>query len=346
MKVGVCRTPLRKKFPNILETCNKEVTAVSSKQLKILAVVGSTASGKTALSVALAKALGGEVISCDSMQIYRQMDIGTAKPTPQEMEGIPHHLLDFLDPDTPFSCAEYVSYAQGTLEEIASRGPLPILCGGTGLYLDSLLRGGGFEETVTDAALRQSLLDYAARHGNAALHQKLAEVDPESAEAIHENNLKRVVRALEIYKTTGMTKTEADRRSREIKSPYDALVIGLRYRDRELLYRRIEKRVDIMLEAGLLEETRRLLETGVFERNSTAAQAIGYKELLGHLKGEQSLEDAIDALKRATRRYAKRQITWFSAKDYVHWIDADENGEMRPFSHILADALALAREFL
>ena len=319
---------------------------MSSKQLKILAVVGSTASGKTALSVALAKSLGGEVVSCDSMQVYRQMDVGTAKPTKEEMEGIPHHLLDFLDPDTPFSCAEYVSLAQKAIEGLASRGTLPILCGGTGLYLDSLLRGGGFEETVTDPALRHSLLNYAALHGNAALHQKLAEVDPESAKAIHENNLKRVVRALEIYRTTGMTKTEADRRSREIESPYNALVIGLRYQDREILYRRIDKRVDAMLEAGLLEETRVLMEAGVFARNSTAAQAIGYKELLGHLRGEQSLEEAVDALKRATRRYAKRQITWFGAKDYVRWINADENGEMRSFSHILADALALYQAFM
>ena len=292
---------------------------MSSKQLKILAVVGSTASGKTALSVALAKALGGEVISCDSLQIYRQMDIGTAKHTPQEMEGIHHHLLDFLDPDTPFSCAEYVSYAQGTLEEIASRGPLPILCGGTGLYLDSLLRGGGFEETVTDAALRQSLLDYAALHGNAALHQKLAEVDPESAEAIHENNLKRVVRALEIYKTTGMTKTEADRRSREIKSPYDALVIGLRYRDREILYRRIEKRVDIMLEAGLVEEIRSLLASGI-PAKSTAMQAIGYKEFVDALAGRSTIAEAAAQVQQASRRYAKRQLTWFKRNQNMHWL--------------------------
>lgn len=318
---------------------------MSSEKIKILAVVGSTASGKTALSIALARALGGEVVSCDSMQVYRRMDVGTAKPTPEEMEGIPHHLLDFLDPDTPFSCAEYVSLAQQTVKEIHTRGALPLFCGGTGLYLDSLLRGGGFEETVTDPALRQSLLDYAAQNGNDALHRRLALVDPESAEAIHPNNLKRVIRALEIYETTGMTKTEADRRSREIPSPYDALVIGLRYRDRQILYDRIDRRVEEMLRAGLLEETHSLLEAGIFERNSTAAQAIGYKELLGHLRGEQSLEEAVEALKQATRRYAKRQITWFGTKDYVHWIDADGDEGMRPFDQILADALILARNF-
>lgn len=318
---------------------------MSSEKIKILAVVGSTASGKTALSIALARALGGEVVSCDSMQVYRRMDVGTAKPTPEEMEGIPHHLLDFLEPDTPFSCAEYVSLAQQTVKEIHTRGALPLFCGGTGLYLDSLLRGGGFEETVTDPALRQSLLDYAAQNGNDALHRRLALVDPESAEAIHPNNLKRVIRALEIYETTGMTKTEADRRSREIPSPYDALVIGLRYRDRQILYDRIDRRVEEMLRAGLLEETHSLLEAGIFERNSTAAQAIGYKELLGHLRGEQSLEEAVEALKQATRRYAKRQITWFGTKDYVHWIDADGEEGMRPFDQILADALILARNF-
>ena len=309
---------------------------------KLLAVVGSTASGKTALSIALAKALGGEIVSCDSMQVYRRMDIGTAKPTLEEMEGVPHHLLDFIEPDTPFSCAEYVELAKHAAEEISARGKLPILCGGTGLYLDSLLRGGGFEETKVDPALRESLLAFAAEQGNHALHERLRAVDPESAEAIHENNVKRVVRALEIYESTGMTKTEADRRSREIESPFDACVIGLRYENREILYGRIDRRVDVMLESGLLEETRRLLEEGVFERNSTAAQAIGYKELLGYLRGEKSLADSVEDLKRATRRYAKRQITWFSAKEYVRWINADEDGKMRAFDDIVKDALAIA----
>ena len=309
---------------------------------KLLAVVGSTASGKTALSIALAKALDGEIISCDSMQVYRRMDIGTAKPTPEETDGVPHHLFDFIEPDTPFSCAEYVELAKRAAEDISARGKVPILCGGTGLYLDSLLRGGGFEETKVDPALRESLFVYAAEQGNHALHERLRAVDPESAEAIHENNVKRVVRALEIYESTGMTKTEADRRSREIDSPFDACVIGLRYEDREILYGRIDRRVDLMLEAGLLEETRRLMEEGVFERNSTAAQAIGYKELLGYLRGEQSLEGAVEDLKRATRRYAKRQITWFGAKEYVRWVSADDGGKMRSFDEILGDANALA----
>lgn len=312
-----------------------------TKKIKILAVVGSTASGKTALSIALAKALGGEIVSCDSMQLYRRMDIGTAKPTKEEMDGVAHHLLDFAEPDQPFSCAEYVTLAQKAVLEIQGRGKLPIFCGGTGLYLDSVLRGGGFEETETDPVLRQRLLDFAAANGNHALHERLRAVDPESAEAIHENNVKRVVRALEIFETSGMTKTEADRRSRLIESPYDACVIGLRYEDREILYDRIGRRVEQMLKAGLLEETRSLMGEGVFERNSTAAQAIGYKELLGYLRGEQSLAEATEALKRATRRYAKRQITWFGAKDYVHWIDAVQNGRLRSLEELLEEALQI-----
>jgi tRNA dimethylallyltransferase len=195
---------------------------------------------------------------------------------------------------------------------------------------------------VTDPALRASLFAFAAEHGNHALHERLRAVDPESADAIHENNVKRVVRALEIFESTGVTKTEMDRRSRTLETPYDACVIGLRYQNREILYRRIDKRVDMMLEAGLLEETERLMEEGVFERNSTAAQAIGYKELLGYLRKEQSLDEAVEDLKRATRRYAKRQITWFGAKDYVHWVDADRDGSMRSFEEILEEALSVA----
>jgi tRNA dimethylallyltransferase len=200
------------------------------------------------------------------------------------------------------------------------------------------LRGGNFEETESDPLLRESLFAYAEAHGNAALHARLEAVDPESAEAIHPNNVKRVVRALEIFESTGITKTEADRRSRAVESPYDASVIGLRYDTRELLYERIDRRVDLMLREGLLEETRRLMNEGVFEVNATAAQAIGYKELLGYLRGECDLQAAVEDLKRATRRYAKRQITWFGAKDYVQWVDATQNGAMRRFADILQSA--------
>ena len=305
-----------------------------TKKVRLLAIVGATASGKSAVAVELAKKLDGEIVSCDSMQVYRGMNVGTAKPTAEEMGGIAHHLIDVADADENFNCADYVTLAQKAIEDICSRGKLPILCGGTGLYLDSLLRGG-FEETQSDPALRQGLFDYAAAHGNHALHERLREVDPESADAIHENNVKRVVRALEIYESTGMTKTEADRRTREIDPPYDATVIGLNYPEREILYGRIDRRVDEMLANGLLEETRGLYEAGVFEQNATAAQAIGYKELLGVLEGTDTLEGAVEALKRATRRYAKRQITWFSAKPYVKWIDMTEQGEPLPLAAIV-----------
>lgn len=307
-------------------------------KIKLLAIVGSTASGKSALAVELANALDGEIVSCDSMQVYRRMNIGTAKPTVEEMGGVRHHLIDVVEPQDAFSVAEYVTCAESAVKEIYSRGKLPVFCGGTGLYLDSFLRGG-FEDTATDPALRLSLFAYAEQNGAHALHERLAAVDPESAAAIHENNVKRVVRALEIYESTGVTKTEADRRSRQKETPYGAVVIGLRYAERDILYERIDHRVDEMLSAGLLEETQSLLADGVFEKNSTAAQAIGYKELLGYLRGEQSLADATEELKRATRRYAKRQMTWFGAKNYVRWIDMTRDGEMRPFAEIMNEAL-------
>lgn len=313
---------------------------MSENKIKLLAVVGSTASGKSALAVELAKHLNGEVVSCDSMQIYRRMNIGTAKPTQEEQGGIAHHLIDFVEPDVPFSCADYVDCAANTVREIASRGKLPILCGGTGLYLDAFLRGG-FEETESDPKIREELFLYAETHGNEALYAELERVDPESAAAIHPNNVKRVVRALEIYRTTGLTKTETDRRSLSLESPYDATVLGLRYADRAVLYERIDRRVDAMLEAGLLEETRALLSEGVFEKNGTAAQAIGYKELLGYLSGKETLEDAVESLKRATRRYAKRQMTWFGAKEYVKWIDMIRDGAVMPPARALERALDL-----
>lgn len=312
---------------------------------RILAVVGPTAGGKTALSIALAKDLGGEVVSCDSMQIYREMSIGTAKPTAEEMDGVVHHLLDFVDPFTSYSCAEYVSDARSIIKDITSRGRLPVLCGGTGLYLDGVLLGGSFEDTPSDMGVREKLTALAAEKGVMYMHDRLRAVDPESADAIHPNNVKRVIRALEIYECCGVPKSELDRRSRERGLCYDATVIGLRYHSRALLYDRIDRRVELMLEDGLLDETRRLLEMGVFDRNATAAQAIGYKELLGALRGDVSLDEAVASLKLATRHYAKRQMTWFSAKPYVRWIFADtEDGVMRESMAIIDEARSLCRE--
>lgn len=316
------------------------MSELSVNKPKIVAVVGSTAGGKTALAIELAKRYNGEIISCDSMQLYRHMDIGTAKPDTAERQGIPHHLMDVVDPTDPkgYSVADYVRDARAAAEDILSRGKLPILCGGTGLYLDAFLRGGSFEVTDTDPALREELTALAEREGNEALHAMLRELDPEAADSIHPNNVKRVVRAIEICRTAGMTKTEADRRSREPESPYDALVIGLKYEDRTILYDRIDRRVDIMLADGLVEETKKLRAMGVFETCPTAAQAIGYKELFPYLDGFCTLDEAADTLKMATRRYAKRQITWFTAKPYVTWITADEGGETKDFEEIVNNA--------
>lgn len=305
----------------------------TEQKIKILAVVGPTASGKTAVSVELARRLGGEVVSCDSMQVYRRMNIGTAKPTEEEKRGIPHHLIDVVEPDAPFSCAEYVTAASEAVKEIASRGKLPILCGGTGLYLDRFLCGE-MEETHADEGLRASLFAFAESEGVEALHARLREVDSESADAIHPNNVKRVVRALEIYEQTGISKSEFDRRSQVGESPYEAIVIGLHYPRREVLYERINRRVDSMLSDGLLAETKQLLDEGVFDVNLTAAQAIGYKELLGYLDGRETLTEATENLKTATRRYAKRQLTWFSAKPYVEWVDMEKDGVLRSLDDV------------
>ncbi len=314
----------------------------TEQKIKILAVVGPTASGKTAVAVELARRLGGEVVSCDSMQVYRRMNIGTAKPTEEEKCGIAHHLIDAVEPDAPFSCAEYVTLATQAVKDILARGKLPILCGGTGLYLDRFLCGE-MEETHADESLRASLFAFADQQGAEALHARLRSVDPESADAIHPNNVKRVVRALEIYEQTGIPKSEFDRRSQVTESPYDALVVGLHYPRREVLYERINRRVDVMLADGLLEETKQLKAEGVFEVNLTAAQAIGYKELLGYLDGRETLWEATENLKTATRRYAKRQLTWFSAKPYVTWVEMEKEGSLRSLDDICSEIVSRFR---
>ncbi len=300
----------------------------------VLAVVGPTASGKSALALELAKRHGGEIICCDSMQIYKKMNIGTAKPTAEEMSSVPHHLFDFAECEESFSCADYVRLASETADRLIKGGKLPVFCGGTGLYLDRLLCGSSFEEAETDLEYRRSLQALAESEGNEAVYKMLCETDSESAKAIHPNNIKRVIRALEIYHTTGKKKSELDLESQKFEKRYKALQIGIKYEDRELLYKRIDSRVDRMLSEGLLEETEELYKAGIFEKNTTAAQAIGYKELLGYIKGGATLESAVDELKRATRRYAKRQITWFSSHGDVRWIVADG----KDFSKILAEA--------
>ena len=291
--------------------------------MKIIAIVGPTAVGKTALAIDLARELDGEIISCDSMQIYRGMDIGTAKPTKDELDLVKHHLIDIKNPDEDFSCADYATLAKEAINDIVSRGKTPIFCGGTGLYLDSVIEIESFSSGVKDEEYRKELEIYAREHGAEALHNMLREIDPESAEATHMNNIKRVIRALEIYKCTGIKKSQWDKESKTGKAPYDATVIFLTCKDREILYSRIEKRVDIMLSEGLLEEARRLFEGGYLREGLTASSAIGYKELIPYFKGEATLDACIERLKISTRQYAKRQLTWFTKKNY-HTIYVDE----------------------
>ena len=307
--------------------------------MKVLAVVGPTAVGKSALAVRLAKKYNGEIISCDSMQIYRGMDIGTAKVTEEEKEGIPHHLIDILDPWEQFSCADYALLAKKTVDDIISRGKTPVFCGGTGLYLDSVLEISSFGEAYADEEYRHSLEEFARKNGPAALHKALREIDPESADAIHCNNVKRVIRALEIYKCSGKPKSEVDRENKMIPPPYESTVFFLTCEDKELLYSRIEKRVDIMMEAGLLSEAERLYKDGVFEKSKTASAAIGYKELLPYLRGESNLDSCIAQLKLSTRHYAKRQLTWFKKKQNYITVYTDRVDPFTEAAKIIGESL-------
>lgn len=304
------------------------------QNIPVLAVVGPTASGKTALAVELAKRLGGEIVSADSMQIYKGMDIASAKPTEAEKQGIPHHMMDFLPPETPYSVAEYVKAARACILEIYKRQKLPILVGGTGLYVDSLLTGTQFIETETDFDLRARLETEFDALGGEKMLEKLAAFDRDTAARLHPNNRKRIIRAFEVYTLTGKTMTEALAASREKPSPFTPCYIGIAYANREILYDRINRRVDIMLENGLLAEARAFFQGAP----DTAAQAIGYKELKPYLDGVLSLDEAVENLKRATRNYAKRQITWFKRNPQIHWIYADTCSKQA----LLAQAITFA----
>lgn len=290
------------------------------------AVVGPTASGKTAFAIQLAKYLNGEIISCDSMQIYKGLDIGTAKPTAEEQNEVPHHMIDFLEIDIPFSVSDYVNLAAEKLESVYNKGKLPIVVGGTGLYARSLLSGLSFEENCKDEKLRETLLQQAETEGKEALYEKLKEVDSKAAENIHPNNLKRVIRALEFFLVTGQKFSSQIQTSQPETPKYNYWMIGLAFRNRELLYDRINKRVDDMMEGGLLTEAKSLYDT-VKSTSSlqTVLQAIGYKEIFPYFDGKISLDEAVENVKQGTRRYAKRQMTWFKKEKNLTFLYVDEN---------------------
>ncbi len=305
---------------------------------KILAVVGATASGKTDMAISLAKEFDGEIVSADSMQIYKGMDIATAKPSIEEMQGIPHHLIDFLERDVSFSVADYVKLANEKISDIISRGKLPIIAGGTGLYIDSLLNNVKFSETKKDEEYCKSLEKFAEINGNDELYKILAETDPESAVSIHPNNLVRVIRALEVYHTTGRKLSELKAESRLEESPYDSFIIGLDYSKRDILYDRINRRVDIMLERGLADEVGNLyLESG---KMKTASNAIGYKELIPYFENVQSFDECVDKIKQETRHYAKRQLTWFRKNQKINWFLLDKIDEKNKIPQICRKIIA------
>ena len=306
---------------------------------KVIAIIGPTAVGKTKLSLELAKRFNGEIINGDSMQIYRGLDIGTAKIKKEEMLGIPHHLFDIKEPEDSFSVYEFQKLVREKIHEISERNHLPFIVGGTGLYIQSVLYDYQFQETGRDNALRERFMKRVEQEGIASLYEELKQIDPDYAEKIHPNNERRVIRALEIFYTTGITMTDTIKRQQK-DMVYDAVLIGLTM-ERDLLYRRIDERVDKMLEEGLLEEVKGLYEKGL--ESSQAAQAIGYKELFLYFKGELSLEEAVLLLKQNTRRFAKRQLTWFRNKMDVHWFDMSDEGQyekkIEEISHFLAGKL-------
>lgn len=285
----------------------------------IIILTGPTAVGKTALSIALAKAIDGEIISADSMQVYKQMDIGSAKITKDEMEGVPHHLVDVLDPQEGFDVCRFQSMAKEALAGIYERGRVPIVVGGTGFYIQALLYDIDFTETKEDTAYRRELSELARTKGNHALHEMLKQVDPESAEAIHENNVKRVIRALEFYQETGEKISAHNEQQRLHESPYQFCYFVLTD-DRKTLYERIDERVDLMLEQGLVAEVQALKEQGC-RADMVSMKGLGYKEILAYLDGQISLEEAVYIIKRDTRHFAKRQLTWFRRERDVIWLD-------------------------
>lgn len=289
---------------------------------RVVAIGGPTATGKTALSLALAQRFGGEIINADSMQVYRQLSVGTAKPTAEERAQAPHHLLDFLPPEQPYSVADFTAAAVDLIGQITARGRLPLVVGGTGLYITSLLNGVRFAPEDTDPELRRRLQQQAETQGAEVLYARLQAVDPAYAAKVHPHNLPRVIRALELYESTGRTMSEQQRQSRPAAAPYRSLCLCLTCRDRAVLYRRIDQRVDKMLREGLLPEAELVWQNR--ERYRTAAQAIGYKEFFPYFEGKEPLDTCVNRLKQATRQYAKRQLTWFRHQNEAQWLYLDE----------------------
>lgn len=304
---------------------------------RVVAVGGPTASGKTALSVALARAFDGEIINADSMQIYKNLDVGTAKPSEEERQGIPHYLLDFLPPETPYSVADFTAAADPLIRDITARGRLPLVVGGTGLYITSLLSGMAFAPEKTDPAIRARLQARADTEGGAALYAELQRVDPDYAAQVHPNNLPRVIRALELFEATGRRMSDQRREARPAEAPYHALCLCLTCRDRAVLYSRIDRRVDEMVENGVLDEARQVYDHRDAYR--TAAQAIGYKEFFPYFEGTANLTECTERLKQATRNYAKRQLTWFRRQNDAVWLYLDEED-------VTEHACTLVRAFL
>lgn len=299
----------------------------------VIVIAGPTASGKTSLSIGIAKKIGGEIVSADSMQIYKDMDIATAKPTAEEMQGIPHHLISIVESDESFSVAAYKERAMETIADIFCRGRIPVVVGGTGLYIDTLVNNTTFFD-FDKSDQREKLQMRLQNEGIEKLFDELKSVDPETAERLHINDTKRILRALEVYYSTGKTISLQAELSHENESQYNWLIIGLTAENRDVLYDRINRRVDIMLDDGLIEEAKTFFSS---EKSSTAKQAIGYKELKGFFDGSISLEEATENLKRETRRYAKRQLTWFRRNKNINWINIDN----KTSEEVLTEALAI-----
>lgn len=303
---------------------------------KLIVVAGPTASGKTRLTIDIAKSVNGEIVNADSMQIYKYMNIGSAKPTLEEQSEAKHHLIDFLEPDEEFSVANYTELAHKVIAEISSRGKIPIMCGGTGLYINSVVNDITFGEIETDYKLREELNELAKQHGSQYLLDILKEFDPVSAQRLHPGNLRRIVRAIEFYRTTGIPISEHQEMTKQKESRYEPLMLCVKW-DREVLYDRINKRVDIMMNDGLLDEVKQLMEMG-YTKELNSMKGIGYKEIIDYFEGNMSLEDTVNLIKQSSRRYAKRQLTWFRRDKRIHWLDANED--------FLAEGIQLCKEFI